>query len=567
MVSSRVHDALYAPNQVVQSLWKTSQEASPRQDISKLIDDFPGAVESHFRAVVNSESSLKEIRSPRTRHALESTPEGTLVRMRLMVQDNSISPEIYLAQQPNGLPGGWAIEHSQSPMVEVDEPHPSSSENVDYAKLRERHVLWAVQVPGESSWPSELLDGDTGSDVEATISHEPFFGDYKSPNGELGLQLKIYGQAPKLCPTDVATFVGILDREPYVGSQSHDSPLIPTLHVVYWQPNPVTLLQESEFPASNPAVNEVDEWPTMIDMIAEALGGDLDAAKLVVLCAVSGGRDAKSPTNSPISVSLTGFPAAPTPSAVPTIVAILRELLPLVSHIPLTLDFLNTTSIAPYSEPSKEDLSAGRLQLPSGSLVIFDERVEEGKLIERGIVNQFPCVENVRAIQDVLSRQTLAYRFPYSSFDFKTNISSIVVTEGKREALFAKTDLCIPVRPRSDSNLYAPLPPSDKLLALRRLMFRIKTGNQTGLKAAPALTEHIQEMFVRDRQAERASGGRKDEISAADEYGLRMRLSKTMALALGLSEITCEAFDMVADLDKRRIQRLKELPLGSGPAP
>ncbi|KAG9089823.1 hypothetical protein FRC06_001372, partial [Ceratobasidium sp. 370] len=190
-------------------------------------------------------------------------------------------------------------------------------------------------------------------------------------------------------------------------------------------------------------------------------------------------RDAKSPTNSPISLTLTGFPSAPTPNATPTIAALLEQLLPLVSHIPLSLDVLNTTSMAPYSEASRDDLNAGRLQLPSGSLVIFDERVEEGKLIERGVEN---------------------------------------------------------------------------------------TGNQSGLKAAPALAEHVQEMFVRDRQAERASGGRKDDTSAADEYGLRMRLSKTMALALGLAEITCDAFDRVVDLDKRRIQRVGEIPLGSGPA-
>ncbi|KAG9073934.1 hypothetical protein FS749_014552, partial [Ceratobasidium sp. UAMH 11750] len=371
--------------------------------------------------------------------------------------------------------------------------------------------------------------------------------------------IKIYGQAPKLSPTDVATFVGILDYEPYAGNQSHDSPLVPTIHVVYWHPNPVALLQESEFPSQESTGSDLEaDWQALIDWTAGALGGDLDAAKWVALCVASGGRDTKSPTNSPISLTLTGFPSAPTPDAIPTIAALLEQLLPLVSHIPLSLDVLNTTSMAPYSEASRDDLNAGRLQLPSGSLVIFDERVEEGKLVERGI-------ENVRIIQDVLQRQTLPYRFPYSSFDFKTNINSVVLTEGKREALFVKTELCVPVRPHTNSDLYAPPPKSDKLDSLRRLMFRLKSGNQPGLKAAPALTEHVQEMFVRDRQAERASGGRKDDTSAADEYGLRMRLSKTMALALGLTEITCDAFDCVVDLDKRRIQRLRDIPLGSGP--
>ncbi|KAG9127534.1 hypothetical protein FRC07_012550 [Ceratobasidium sp. 392] len=480
--------------------------------------------------------------------------------MRLMVQDNSISPEIYLAQQPDGLPGGWAMERPSSPTANAEQSQPVPTPgNIDYSKLRERHVLWAVQVPGESKWPSLLLDEHTDSPAEATITQDAPFYAYKSPNGELGLQLKIYGQAPKLSPTDVATFVGILDHEPYAGSQSDDAPLTPTIHVVYWHPNPVTLLQESELPSPEQAdVDAQANWQALIGWIAEALGGDLDAARWVALCVASGGRDAKSPTNAPISLTLTGFPSAPAPNAIPTIAALLEQLLPLVSHIPLSLDVLNTSSMAPYSEASREDLSAGRLQLPLGSLVVFDERVEEGKLVERG-------VENVRVIQELLLKQTLAYRFPYSSFDFKTNISSLVLTEGKREALFTKTEICVPVRPHANSNLYAPPSKSNNADSFRRLMFRIKTGNQTGLKAAPTLTEYVQEMFVRDRQAERASGGRKDDTSAADEYGLRMRLSKTIALALGLAEITCDAFDQVVDLDKRRIQRLRDIPLGSGP--
>ncbi|KAG9080098.1 hypothetical protein FRC06_007082, partial [Ceratobasidium sp. 370] len=301
-------DALYVPNQVIQSLWRTAKEASPEQDVTQLIDDFPRVVEAHFRGVVDSEGGLKEvlwsilitrsqftfgkIHSPRTSHALGSIPERSLVRMRLMVQDNSTSPEIYLAQQPNGLPGGWAMEHPSTPTADADQAQPALVPgDVDYSKLRERHVLWAVQVPGESHWPSRLLDGEAEPPAETTAANQeaPFYA-YKSPNGEVGLQLKIYGQAPKLSPTDVATFVGVLDREPYAGNQQHDSPSVPTIHVVYWHPNPVTLLQESEFPLSESTNSDLQaDWQALVDWIAEALGGDLDAAKWVALCVASGG--------------------------------------------------------------------------------------------------------------------------------------------------------------------------------------------------------------------------------------------------------------------------------------
>lgn len=126
--------------------------------------------------------------------------------------------------------------------------------------------------------------------------------------------------------------------------------------------------------------------------------------------------------------------------------------------------------MSPYSEASNEELHAGRLQLPSGSIVVFDERIEEGKLGERGgsalllqhsdlltATGRSVGVENVRVIQDVLMKQSLAYRFPYSSFDFKTNITPIVLTEGKREALFAKVRfLSFSIIP-SHSTLHSPL--------------------------------------------------------------------------------------------------------------
>lgn len=109
--------------------------------------------------------------------------------------------------------------------------------------------------------------------------------------------------------------------------------------------------------------------------------------------------DTKLPNNLPVSLTLTCFPPPETPHAKPNIARLLEQLLPLVSHIPLTLDLLNAKSMSPYSEASHEDLHAGRLQLPSGSVVIFDERIEEGKLGERGestIAIALRCIDHCR---------------------------------------------------------------------------------------------------------------------------------------------------------------------------
>ena len=69
-----------------------------------------------------------------------------------MVQDTSLSTEMYLAQHHDGTAGGWG-------MYETEGGSSSSAGNMDYADLRECNVLWATSVPAESAWCTEELDG------------------------------------------------------------------------------------------------------------------------------------------------------------------------------------------------------------------------------------------------------------------------------------------------------------------------------------------------------------------------------------------------------------------------
>lgn len=49
---------------------------------------------------------------------------------------------------------------------------------------------------------------------------------------------------------------------------------------------------------------------------------------------------------------------------------------------------------------------------------------------------------NISTLQEVMNTQTLAYRFPFSQFSFPTDISCIVLTEGKKSAFFKVSLLC-----------------------------------------------------------------------------------------------------------------------------
>lgn len=91
--------------------------------------------------------------------------------------------------------------------------------------------------------------------------------------------------------------------------------------------------------------------------------------------------------------------------------------------------------------------------MPQGSVLLVTEHgIQEGKLVEQGTVNlpafavltlglmnlDVCCVGlvNITTLQEVMNSQTLAYRFPFSQFSFPTDISCIILTEGKKSAFY-----------------------------------------------------------------------------------------------------------------------------------
>ena len=102
---------------------------------------------------------------------------------------------------------------------------------------------------------------------------------------------------------------------------------------------------------------------------------------------------------------------------------------------------------------------------------------------------------NVRAVQDIMDAQTLAYVFPYSQFTFSTDISCIVLSEGRKSTFF-RTDLNVPLRasssPADVAALYKPadevkLPPADRLAAFRDLI----VGARSGKVQVPEATSEV----------------------------------------------------------------------------
>ena len=249
MVSAYLSDALRDPTGELQELYASSTS-----------DDFPAEVTKHFARVFEKNEAFNQVcpllapcsrltrvcsqiptldlQRPPATHAPRA-----LVRFRGMVQDPSTSAEMYLSRSKSGKLSGWGIEHEEA----------TDRDDVELENLRECNVLWAISVPGESSWVAEELDGrhggekrvvytytslkagvHVGSSSESQIPLRPHKSPFKG-DVHLGVQIKVYDPtihrttrlmiskiynnavAESLKSTDVATFVGILSLDPYVG--------------------------------------------------------------------------------------------------------------------------------------------------------------------------------------------------------------------------------------------------------------------------------------------------------------------------------------------------------------
>lgn len=114
-------------------------------------------------------------------HPSDSFPDRSLVVFNCMVQDTSISPELYLSTLKNGGCGGWGITEDLIP-----------GEDVAYDNLRECTTIWAVSIPGLSSWcygESSSSAPVTGPPIQA---HK-----YPIPDApHIGVQIKVCKTGP-----------------------------------------------------------------------------------------------------------------------------------------------------------------------------------------------------------------------------------------------------------------------------------------------------------------------------------------------------------------------------------
>lgn len=396
----------------------------------------------------------------------------------------------------------------------------------------------------------------------------------------VGSLIKFYDleAAEKFKTAELIEVVGILDTASLPQAEWQDTgsaarpslepAQVPCVHAVYASSVELDSLGHEE-PAltdsSSSALSRSTERQALIDYLAGALGGDKVAAELVLLATIA--RIHVRRANlclGALTLNVSNF-ASPTGENAPTQTQLSRrltQLLPAVVDVSMDLATLNDDRkpLYPRSAGEGTGLEAGRLQLVQGTTIVINEgTMGEGQLKEGGI-------RNIKALSSVLESHKLPYAFPYSEFEFDTDLNAIILSQGKS---FLPFDIQCPLQPSErEAELYSssiPQVEEARLRGWRKALLHARSPATTKSFDIPeAVSEHIQHEFVAERRKEQEDA--KDShggLSGKTEGGLgqedllrRMAMVRLLALSHGEKSLTIDMWNKAVELDKLLTQRV-----------
>lgn len=297
-------------------------------------------------------------------------------------------------------------------------------DSTDYSKLRERQVIYATSIPGETEWHESRATASTStssSDPDtlaselssrlqvsqnastSSTSRNNYANKFPLPGvAHTGALVKLYPASSSsstssdlstdnVKATEIVDFVGIVDYSTFPTLSSLEEPVnsdtstsylpeqVKTLHAIYRMPT------ISSTQVETPAQQNTSARQEVIDQLAEALQGDKLAAEwllLALLGKIHTRRGALALGQLPINLILP-LTMDDTATVVNKLQKLLQQLLPRLVKLDFHVAELNKVKYLPESKD--ENLISGVLQLPRGTTLLVDEtRMGEGNLQDRG---------------------------------------------------------------------------------------------------------------------------------------------------------------------------------------
>ncbi|KAI7902457.1 putative alanine racemase-domain-containing protein [Cokeromyces recurvatus] len=490
-----------------------------------------------------------------------------------MIQDTGLGQEMFISAyeklDKNGVSKLHCNRYTDEPMdTEFNDQHIIQNEH-----LCERTLVYCVSPPGENQWSKNAhnLNSDSLSDgmnqLEIKESNTISTKKYPLPEqAHVSAIVKFYndmGESIKV--GQLIEVIGIrgqdLQRQQDEEEANHEFESVlnlfsdmPVIHAIAY--NNLEEAQSSPLAKYDDIMDQANDIRTqLIDYIAiHALGGDKLAAEFVLLQLLSRITLKNSGLKiGSFTLNVSGFSSHKTTESdkknsmlalnnpvTKTVADVLESLTVHSVNLPLTIDMLNKTRFSPKSV--NENLEAGLLQLVDGTVLLVDETVlDEGKLVDLG-------VRNFQALQNLIQHQTLTYEFPYSQYNFDTDINVLSLSTSKS---MLPNHCSIPLETVISLENNNREKPSNETLNLFRKF--IHTAKYLQYDISDAVSEYIQSSFVNERKVASEKG---IELPSQEDLMLRMNLARLAAVSFGENNLTQERYDYVVDLDKKRKARL-----------
>ncbi|KAK4489326.1 hypothetical protein RD792_005130 [Penstemon davidsonii] len=503
---------------------------------------------------------------------------NTLVRFRGMIQD-MLGNELYVGAYKDGAT--WKTnkfsDASQCPMD-------ASSD----MRIWERRLLYCVPVPGQNSWAEssqenltnmctnsvspqrekrrredendiDMMDGDVigdspnakkmredgmpSSESQMARTEGTSFNLSLTPDAERNsfpCLIKIYDSPESdLKLNDVFEFVGIFTSDPdLVEDRDDNDELIDSFcegALVHVPPTKVIPVPRLHCVLHRKLV--INDFFSSPPLEATVLGNDRMAAQYILLHLLSRVHArVDSIAVGKLSLNLTCFNNESASVFGDRLKFAIKNLVPFTQCLPLTVDYLNTVTLAPKKDYNTDRLVAGFLQLPEGSHLTIDETpLQNGTLNSTG-------VENAQVLKNLMESQKVDYDFTYYKMEMAADVQLLIFSEGKSNILPA--DIVLPFHPSSiDSFLEID---EELLKAFRWYLASMKSLPHS---IEPHMQKVVEDDIVAARQADRSLG--------SQEFSRWLTMGRLVSVSFGETFLSMEHWQMVRELEGLRKQRIQ----------
>ncbi|GAB4827687.1 hypothetical protein Ancab_034573 [Ancistrocladus abbreviatus] len=213
-----------------------------------------------------------------------------------------------------------------------------------------------------------------------------------------------------------------------------------------------------------------------------------------------------------------------------------KNLLPFTHYMPLTVEYLNSSSLAPKKDYQTNRLISGALQVAEGSHLMFDEtQLQEGALDSMG-------VQNARLLKKLVELQQVDYDFQYYKMEMAADVQLLVLSEGKSNILPA--DLVLPIQPSAARSFKTAN--AEDLQAWRWFLTTLRLLPHS---ISPEMQKVVEDDLVAARQADRAVD--------SQDFSRLLTMGRLMSLSYGETSLSLEHWQLVKELERLRKERLK----------